>query len=637
VSRISGKIRSAAFALMTLSLLLLSGAAVRAAGRDRAVATPIYGGTRFPVYYRTALPTDSPGARYPGYRPEKSLLRAGTVRGESGLPLSCDIMFERDVPVRLRDGTIIYADVFRPADEGRYPAIMCVSPFGKETGCIVLDDFPDRLGVSKNITSGLERFGGLDPAYWVLQGYVIVNPDPRGVGSSHGNAGFFGRQTAEDGYDMVEWIAVQPWSNGRVGMAGAFWLAAYQWFTAAEQPPHLEAIAPWGGFADFYRDVGTRGGIPSPEWPGMCTARISSRTGLVENLPQMIMRYPFVNAYWKDKEARLENVTLPIYAAAGYDDFTSGGGAFDAYSRAASREKWLRVYTGNGIGDLYNPLNQADLTKFFDYYLKDMNNGWESTPRVRLSVYDLGHDAPQGRAENVYPPASVQNTCLYLNADNGTLSMERGDSVRSVSYDGDDERSSVSFTYTFERNAELTGYMSLHLWAAAADHDDMDLAVSVEKLDQNGRVLSNDSFGPVISEGRIRASCRAVDDTRSVSGRPRLLCGSEQKLTPEVPVVLDIALTPVGMVFHAGEKLRLTIMPYTPAERRVPFGTADVNVPRDSFTVSPGDAYEVLQLKGGAPVDDPEVSAASQNMGAHIIYTGGEYDSYLQVPVIPMP
>lgn len=631
--KISGKIRSAAFALMTLSLLLLSGAAVSAAGADRAVATAIYGGSRFPVYCRPALPLNSPGARYPGYRAEKALLRAGTVRGESTLPLSCDIMFERDVPVRLRDGTIIYADVFRPADEGRYPAILCVSPFGKEVGNIVLDDFPDRLGLSRNATSGLERFGGLDPAYWVLQGYAVVNPDPRGVGSSHGSVGFFGRQTAEDGYDMVEWVAVQPWSNGRVGMAGAFWLSAYQWFTAAEQPPHLEAIAPWGGFADFYRDVGTRGGIPSPEWAGLCTARIASRSGLVENLPQMIVRYPFVNAYWKDKEARLDDVTLPIYAAAGYND-PSAGGAFDAYSRAASREKWLRVYTGNGIADLYNPLNQADLTKFFDYYLKDMNNGWESTPRVRLSVCDAGHEMPPRRAESVFPPASVQNTCLYLDAADNSLSMNRGYEVHSVSYSSDDERSSVSFVHTFEHDTELTGYMSLHLWAAAADHDDMDLAVTVEKLDVNGRVLSNDATGSVIADGRIRASCRAVDDSRIVPGRPRLSCSAEQKLMPEVPVVLDIALSPAGMMFHAGEKLRLTIMPYTPAEKRVPFGTAEVRVPRDSFTVPPGSSYDVLPLKGAAPLDGPEVSAVSQNMGAHIIYTGGEYDSYLQVPVI---
>jgi predicted acyl esterase len=610
--------------LAVLAALTLLRTSAEAVGADKVIAAKIYGDTRFPVYYTAALPTDAAGARYPGYRPEKSLLSAGTVRGKNTMPLVCDILFERDVPIRLRDGVIIYADVFRPVDEGRYPALLCVSPFGKEVGAIAADDFPDRLGVNKNATSGLECFGGLDPAYWVLQGYVIVNPDPRGVCASHGNVGFFGRQAAEDGYDMVEWAALQPWCNGRVGMAGVSWLSTFQWFTAAEQPPHLEAIAPWGGFADFYRDASTRGGIPVPSWAEQIVRSLPSRSGMVENLPQMILRYPFVNSYWKDKTARLEDVTLPIYAAAAFDDESYNGAAFDAFRRAGSTEKWLRTYRGGELADLYNLPNEADLTKFFDYYLKDMNNGWERTPRVRIAVD--GGLSP--REDNVFPPASVQNTCLYLNAGDGTLSSRTAAESSSVSYNGEDERSSAKFVFTFDRDTELTGYASLHLWVAAADHDDLDLAVTLEKLDKRGK-------GSTVARGRIRASCRALDDDLSFPGRPVLACTAEQKLVAEHPAALDIALTPMALQCRAGERLRLTLRPWHMAERRLPLGSAKIEIPRDSFTVDPRDAPEMLTLGGAEPAAAPTLSAPSQNVGAHIIYTGGEYDSYLQLPVMP--
>ena len=79
--------------------------------------------------------------------------------------LNCDILLERDKEIILRDGTKIYADIFRPVGEGKFPAILCISPYGKEIGGQSLDDIPGRMGVPLNATSGLERFEGADPAY----------------------------------------------------------------------------------------------------------------------------------------------------------------------------------------------------------------------------------------------------------------------------------------------------------------------------------------------------------------------------------------------------------------------------------------------------------------------------------------
>lgn len=241
------------------------------------------------VPVRKALPLDADRARYPGFRQETLLLKAGSVRREGAMPLPCDILLERDVPVKLRDGVTIYVDVFRPAGDGRYPAILAWSPYGKEIGGQMLDDVPARSGVPLNATSGLEKFEGPDPAYWVSHGYAVVNPDKRGAYMSEGDLLYWGHEDALDGCDVIEWIATRPWCSGKVGMSGNSWLTVSQWFIAAEKPEHLAAIAPWEGFCDHYRESGTRGGIPAPEFPEMIAETFASVGGRLEDQPRMIV------------------------------------------------------------------------------------------------------------------------------------------------------------------------------------------------------------------------------------------------------------------------------------------------------------------------------------------------------------
>ena len=91
-------------------------------------------GEAFDVPLRKALPVDAPRVRYPGFKQETLILKAGTVRREGAMPLPCDILLERDVPIKLRDGVTIYTDVFRPVNEENCPAILAWSPYGKEIG-----------------------------------------------------------------------------------------------------------------------------------------------------------------------------------------------------------------------------------------------------------------------------------------------------------------------------------------------------------------------------------------------------------------------------------------------------------------------------------------------------------------------
>ena len=596
-------------------------------------------GREMKVPLRKALPVDAPRVRYPGFKTETLILKAGSVRREGAMPLPCDILLERDVPIRLRDGVTIYADVFRPVGDEACPALLAWSPYGKEIGGQMLDDVPMRSGVPLSATSGLEKFEGPDPAYWVAHGYAIVNPDKRGAYMSEGNLLYWGHEDALDGCDVIDWIASQKWSNGKVGMTGNSWLTVSQWFIAAERPEHLAAIAPWEGFCDHYRESGTRGGIPAPEFPEMIAETFASAHGMLEDQPRMIVERPFMCDYWEDKAARVENIEIPAYVVASYTNSVHTHGSFAGFRRMASKEKWLRVHNTSEWFDYYTPENVEDLRRFFDHYLKGIDNGWEQTPRVRLSVLNPGGTDIVGRAEEDFPLARTQYHKLYLSAaDSALLTSLPADQAVSE-YQSDSARHEVTYRYRMERPTEITGYMKLHLWVSAPDHDDMDLAVRVEKLSRDGQPLPDRTGNLIAATGLMRVSMRQLDEARSTEAEPYYTFTTEQKLKPGEIVPVEIEIWPMGLYFDEGEILQLTVGAYQPANAAIPFGSASISVPRDGFTYMPGQPVEMMTVGGNATqcADPAEVvvSPATHNAGRHRIYTGGEYDSYLYVPVIP--
>lgn len=596
-------------------------------------------GREMKVSVRKALPVDAPRVRYPGFKPEKLVLKAGSVRREGAMPLPCDILLERDVAIKLRDGVTIYADVFRPVGDEACPAILAWSPYGKEIGGQMLDDVPMRSGVPLSATSGLEKFEGPDPAYWVAHGYAIVNPDKRGAYMSEGNLLYWGHEDALDGCDVIEWIASRPWSNGKVGMSGNSWLTVSQWFIAAERPEHLAAIAPWEGFCDHYRESGTRGGIPAPEFPEMIAETFASAHGMLEDQPRMIVERPFMCDYWEDKAARVENIEIPAYVVASYTNSVHTHGSFAGFRRMASKEKWLRVHNTSEWFDYYTPENVEDLRRFFDHYLKGIDNGWEQTPRVRLSVLNPGGTDIVGRTEEEFPLARTQYRKLYLSAADSTLCTTLPDQQAVSEYQSDSVRHEVTYRYCMEKPTELTGYMKLHLWVSAPDHDDMDLAVRVEKLSRDGQPLPDRTGNIIAATGLMRVSMRQLDEARSTEAEPYYTFTTEQKLKPGEIVPVEIEIWPMGLYFDEGEILQLTVGAYQPANAAIPFGSASISVPREGYTFMPGQQVEMITVGGNATQcadpTDVVVSPATHNAGRHRIYTGGRYDSYLYVPEIP--
>ena len=630
----------------TLKLALCAGLMLTAvnagsAGAADTVVIPqkMGSGETVEVYYRKGNPLKAPKVRAVEFKQETLLLKKGTIRREGTMPLPCDILMEKDVPVTLRDGTVIYTDIFRPADEGRHPALLAWSPYGKELGGQMLDDVPMRAGVRLGATSGLEKFEGPDPAYWVNHGYVIINPDSRGAYYSEGNLNYWGTQNSQDGYDTIEWAAAQPWSNGKIGMSGNSWLTVSQWFIAGEQPPHLAAIAPWEGFVDHFRETANRGGIPNPVFPEAIFDTFASQN-LMEDQPRMVVTHTLLDAYWQDKIARLDNIRIPAYVVASYTNPVHTHGTFAGFREISSRDKWLRVHNTQEWFDYYTPANVEDLRKFFDHYLLGADNGWEATPRVRLSVLDPGHEDVVNRVEQEFPLARTEYKKLYL-AGEGKLSEQPLEREGTVTYETNSADAATSFVMTFDKDTELTGYMKLHMYVEADGADDMELQVQVEKLDAQGRPIPDKvTRMPIAAEGYLRVSQRALDEEKSTEAEPVLKHAREELLKKGEIVPVEIPIWPMGMKYHAGEKIRLTVRAYNPpsADTVPAFGSAKITVPKEGYTYEPGQKPEMITLgglDGKKWVKNTVKAPKSRNKGRHIIHLGGRYESYLQVPVVP--
>lgn len=166
-------------------------------------------------------------------------------------PAQYKVIKESDVTITVRDGVRLTANVYRPDAPGKFPVILTQTPYNKNSDL------------------------GRGNEYFVQRGYVHVVVDVRGTGGSEGSWDSFGPAEQRDGYDLVEWVTKQPWSNGNVGLWGASYMAINQFFTAAQHPPGLKALFPIVPMADSYRDIVMSGGLANtgfiPLWMGLVT------------------------------------------------------------------------------------------------------------------------------------------------------------------------------------------------------------------------------------------------------------------------------------------------------------------------------------------------------------------------------
>ena len=177
-----------------------------------------------------------------------------------------------NVPIPMDDGLVLYADVFRPMSDGKYPVILSYGPYAK--GLAFQDGYPNQWqrmteqhpDVAAGSTNKYQNWEVVDPEKWTRNGYVCMRVDSRGCGCSPGYIDHFSPRETEDFYQCIEWAGTQSWSNGKVGLNGISYYAINQWRVAARQPPHLAAMCVWEGAADWYRDMAHHGGILCTFW-----------------------------------------------------------------------------------------------------------------------------------------------------------------------------------------------------------------------------------------------------------------------------------------------------------------------------------------------------------------------------------
>ena len=146
-----------------------------------------------------------------------------------------NVFVERDLQITMNDGTEINADIFRPDSDEKFPAILGFHPYEQAPQTAPIK--PKSLSSVAFLHPGEEKGRGWieagDPNFFVRRGYVNVIANVRGTGKSAGNYPFLGSREIQDGYEVIEWMAKQPWSNGKVGMFGVSYFAWLQLFIAS--------------------------------------------------------------------------------------------------------------------------------------------------------------------------------------------------------------------------------------------------------------------------------------------------------------------------------------------------------------------------------------------------------------------
>ncbi|HEY5897320.1 MAG TPA: CocE/NonD family hydrolase [Burkholderiales bacterium] len=561
-----------------------------------------------------------------------------------------------DVPIRMDDGLVLRADVYRPAAEGRYPTLLSYGPYGKGLAFqegyptaweIMARDYPDAVANSSNRYQSWEV---VDPEKWVPDGYVCVRVDSRGAGRSPGYLAHNNARETRDIYECVEWAAGQPWSSGKVGMNGISYFASNQWRAAAQKPPHLAAICVWEGWNDAYRESARHGGIICSfrkNWQDMqvktvqhgmgtrgkknpntgelvCGPETLSDEELLKNRENMWLEFlsrEMEGPYYRERSAELSKVEVPLLSAANW-----GGqglhtrGNFEGFTRCASTQKWLEVHGGSHWAPFYTDYGVALQKRFFDYFLKGRQNGWGEQPRVQLNVRHPGERFVI-RHENEWPLARTQWTRFYLDPSSNGLSRRAADTNQTLTYDP--MGNGVTFSMIAEKETEITGPSALKLWISSASAD-ADLFVVLRIFDPAGKeVLFHGALDPKtpVGQGWLRASHRKLDPKLSLPYRPYHTHDEKQPLKPGEVVELDIEIWPTCIVVPKGWKIALSIRGRDYEHDDAPATLSNMKNP----------------MKGCGPfTHDDETDRPPAVFGGRVTLHF-ERQPYLLLPVIPTP
>ncbi|MEX2496755.1 MAG: CocE/NonD family hydrolase [Woeseia sp.] len=556
-------------------------------------------------------------------------------------------VIERDVAVRMRDGVVLRADVFRPANEGRFPVLVYRTPYGKSAATKSYDTHNEA----------------------VERGYAVVLQDVRGRYASEGHFDPY-RNEGRDGYDTIEWAAQQSWSDGRVGTFGLSYPGAVQWLAAMESPPHLKAMAPAMTFSSprhffytsgmfdmswlpwIYQNVAPdrrlRQGLPGitnaeearRTWPDVAQEYQSWRP--LRELPYLREEAPFYFEWlkhppqepwwnWAELRGRYGTVDAAVLNLSGWFDESYGPeGAVTNFTglqrtrqEGAARTHLILGPWTHGVqatqsqraGDLdFGAAAAIDydaaILDFFDHYIRGIDNAYGSAPAVRYFM--MGEN--RWREASTWPPpdAVLADMHLQVGEDRQTSLSETpatggptsttfvSDPEHPVydpytSFGARDYRQLASRedvltfdTAPFSEELTIAGMINAVVYASC-DCEDFDLWVRIQDVWPDGRAMN------VMSPGNdvLRASYRDPE-------------AAPQLLEPGDIYELRLEKLITAAEFAKGHRLRVQI----------------------SAAFAPHFGPNLQSGKSEISSDESEVATIE-------IHHGGDYPSRLILPVLP--
>jgi predicted acyl esterase len=509
--------------------------------------------------------------------------------------------------VQVSDGTRLAMDLYRPRDaatgdviETPLPVLWMHTPYNRRysnnDGALTVDSYPGTAG------------------RLVKYGYVVATVDFRGLYASFGHNEAFNRgewvtAARRDAYDITEWLAQQPWSNGKIGMWGCSATGGSQMQAVTTAPPHLKAVFPMSCEFDVY-PFRVPGGMASAQGAparllstqqardaaaapvdgdtdgSQLRAAIAGHAGTVEDPGYAPYRDSIAGAitdpasrqWWvrSSPHTYLEEIRssgIAMYLAANWDEGPTKHGAFFTFNNVTNPAKLIVGPAGHCGWPAVQSQTGFDITveerRFFDYWLKGIDNGiMDEDP-----VYYYTYNAPAGtewRSAKRWPLPEETRTRYYLGE--GSLGTEEPAGADSkdqtvVAYDvtpGNPGAGGLVYeTAPLGADLQVTGHPAVSLWVSSTATDG-DFIAAIEDVAPDGSAASYNVHG------RLRASLRKLHDAPYNNlGLPwhRFYGADAAPLEPGRPVELEFELLPISMVFKAGHRIRLAI---TFADRTTP-------------------------------------------------------------------
>jgi putative CocE/NonD family hydrolase len=501
---------------------------------------------------------------------------------------------QTDLTCETRDGIELAADVYLPDEEGEYPALLAYSPYGKNIQDSVRF-LPKQSREQSTMWDGTIEAG--DIRYITDNEYAHVIADVRGTGDSGGQTVGFFDKAGQDGYDLVEWIADQPWCDGQVGGVGRSWFGTNQLLLAAANPPSLVGVFPSGVFTDLYREFAYHGGILNMFLYGLWDGRHGD-SGIVDNdwvsrerhvdveaferqleealkrpeikqYPNLyqLLHYPeknplFVDLVLNDTDGefyaerspheRLEDAECPIYISGAWGG-THTQPVYTAHEQLDVDHERILMTPPRLLERPYHEYKE-EMLKWYDMLMKGQDTGLEEEPAVKMYV----QGADRWRFEEQLVPERTEYIELFLrNHDRLLPDPETVADVPPRTFSQDppnvsDELDQIRYaTRPLSESREFTGPASLTLYASIDATDTTWMAYLY--------AVSPSGEREVLSRGYLRASHRAVDEEQSTPAQPYHPHVDPDPVTPGKVYEYRIGFPPIAILLEKSHRLELEL------------------------------------------------------------------------------